>query len=125
MIEKVISEVMANYQPSQAMHVPLHALTNTPGIPADIIPLSEMGKFIENRTRGFLPFAKQYSQRYLDDQERRLIDSLLDDRVLNDLLACPVYTPSLRQVSPAPLFRAELLKALRYADLSYRKYGDT
>lgn len=125
LIEKVISEVMANYQPSQAMHVPLHELTNTPGIPADIIPLSEMGKFIENRTRGFLPFAKQYSQRYLDDQELRLIDSLLDDRVLNDLLACPGYTPSMRQVSPAHLFRAELLKALRYPDLSYRKYCDT
>jgi hypothetical protein len=125
LIEKVISEVMANYQPSQAMHVPLHELTNTPGIPADIIPLSEMGKFIENRTRGFLPFAKQYSQRYLDDQELRLIDSLIDDRVLNDLLACPGYTPSMRQVSPGHLFRAELLKALRYPDLSYRKYCDT
>jgi hypothetical protein len=121
-VEKVIIEVMASYEPSQAMHMPLHELTNTPATPADIIPLSEMGKFIENRTRGFLPFNKQYSQRYLNDQELRLIDSLLDDRVLNDLLACPGYTPSMRQISPAHLFRAELLKALRYADLSYRKY---
>ena len=81
-----------------------------------------MGKFIEDRSRGFLPFTKHCYQRYLDDQELRLIDSLLDDRVLNDLLACPGYTPAMRQVSPAHLFRAELLKALRYADLSYRKY---
>lgn len=125
LVEKALREIMASYEPSQAMHVPLNELTNTPGIPAGIIPLSEMGKFIENRTRGFLPFAKQYSQRYLNDQELRLIDSLLDDRVLNDLLACPGYTPAMRQVSPAHLFRAELLKALRYPDISYRKYCDT
>ena len=81
-----------------------------------------MGKFIENRNCGFLPFTKHCYQRYLDDQELRLIDSLLDDRVLNDLLAYPGYTPAMRQVSLAQLFRAELLKALRYADMSYRKY---
>ena len=120
--EEALREIMASYEPSQAMPVPLHELTNTPGIPAGIIPLSEMGKFIENRTRGFLPFAKHCHQRFLDDPELHLIDSLLDDRVLNDLLAGPGYTPSMRRVSPAHLFRAELLKALRYADLSYRKY---
>jgi hypothetical protein len=53
--------------------------------PADIIPLSEMGKFIEDRTPGFLPFTNHCYQRYLDDQELCLIDSLLDDRVLNRL----------------------------------------
>ena len=122
LVEEALNDVMASYQPSQAKHMPLHELTNTPTPPADIIPLSEMGKFIEDRTRGFLPFTKHCYQRYLDDQELHLIDSLLDDRVLNDLLACPGYTPAMRQVSPAHLFRAELLKALRYADLSYRKY---
>lgn len=120
--EEALNEVMGSYKSGQAMHVPLHELTNTPATPADIIPLSEMGKFIEDRTRGFLPFTKHCYQRYLDDQELHLIDSLLDDRVLNDLLAGPGYTPAMRQVSPAHLFRAELLKALRYADLSYRKY---
>ncbi|WP_449244115.1 hypothetical protein [Desulfobacca acetoxidans] len=118
MVEEVLCEVMKNYQPSQAMPVPLHEFFNTLAPPAGIILLSEMGKFIENRTRGFLPFTKQYSQRYLNDRELRLIDSLLDDRVLNDLLACPGYTPSMRQISPAHSFRAELLKALRYADMS-------
>ena len=120
--KEALNNVMASCEPNQAMHVPLHELTNMPALPADIIPLSEMGKFIEDRTRGFLPFTRHCFQRYLDDQELRLIDSLLDDRVLNDLLAYPGYTPAMRQVSPAQLFRAELLKALRYADMSYRKY---
>jgi len=52
------------------------------------------------------------------------LDSLLDDRVLNSLLASPIYTPSMRQVLPAQLFRAELLKVLRYGEMSYRLYCD-
>ena len=120
--EEALNDVMASYEPSQVMHVPLHELTNMPALPADIIPLSEMGKFIETRPATFCPLPSSCYQRYLDDQELRLIDRLLDDRVLNDLLASPSYTPTMRQVSPAQLFRAELLKALRYADMSYRKY---
>jgi hypothetical protein len=30
LVEEVLHEVMASYQPSQAMPVPLHELTNTP-----------------------------------------------------------------------------------------------
>jgi hypothetical protein len=55
LVEKVISEVMASYKPGQAMDVPIHELTNTPAPPAHIIPVSEKGKFIEDRSRGFLP----------------------------------------------------------------------
>ena len=121
LVEEALHEVMASYKPGQATDVPLHELTSMPALPADIIPLSEMGKFIENRTRGFLPFTNYCYQRYLDDQELRLIDSLLDDRVLNDLLASPSFTPAMRQVFPAQLLRAELLKAWRYANMSYRR----
>jgi len=122
LVEEAIHEVMASYEPGQAMDFPLNELTNIPALPADIIPLSEMGKFISDCTRGFLPFTNHCYQRYLDDQELRLMDSWLDDRVLNDLLASPSFTPTMRQVFPAQLLRAELLKALRYADMSYRQY---
>jgi len=120
--EEALRDVVAHYEPQGASQVPLHELTNMPAPPVGVIQLSEMGKFIEDRTRGFLPFTKHCYQRYLDDPELHLTDSLLDDRVLNSLLASPSYTPSMRRVSPAHLFRAELLKALRYAEMSYRKY---
>jgi len=122
--EEALAEVMASYQPEATVNLPLPELTNTPAVPPGIIPLSEMDKFIENQTRNLLPFTNRYYYRYLNDQELRLIDRLLDDRVLNSLLAPPSYTPAMRQVSPAQLFRAELLKALRYAEMSYRKYCD-
>ena len=91
LVEEALHEVMASYKPGQATDVPLHELTNMPAPPADIIPLSEMGKFIENRPRRCLPFTNHCYQRYLDDQELRLVDSFLDDRVLNDLPGFPQF----------------------------------
>jgi hypothetical protein len=62
--------------------------------------------------------------RSLYDQEVRVIHDLLDDRILNTLLAPEGYTPSMRKFFPASLFRAELLKALKYPEISYRKFCD-
>jgi hypothetical protein len=119
--QQAIQEVMASYKQEDTPNVSLPELTNMPVLPPGIIRLSEMEKFIEDRTRNLLPFTKQY-QRNINDHELRLIDTLLDNRILNCLLAPPSYTPTMRQVTPAQLFRAELLKALHYAEMSYRKY---
>lgn len=120
--EEALQEVMASYNKKQVTNVPINELTNTPSVPLGIISLSEMDKYIENNTRNLLPFTNQYYYRHLNDPELRLIDTLLDNRILNCLLANSSYTPSMRHVSPAQLFRAELLKALRYGEMSYRKY---
>lgn len=120
--EQTLLEVMTDYNKVQAKHVPLHELTNMPGLPDGIIPLHEMEIFIASHNCNLFPFTKQSHQRYLNDHDLRFLDSLLDDRVLNRLLASPSYSPAMRQVLPAQLFRAELLKALRYGEMSYRKY---
>jgi len=62
------------------------------------------------------------SRRYVYDRELRFIDDLLDDRILNDLLSDAGYTPSMRTFFPSMFFRAELLKALKYPEISYRKF---
>jgi hypothetical protein len=120
--EQALIEVMTDYNKEQAKHVPMHELTNMPDVPPGIIPLQEMGKHIDHLNCNLLPFTNQSHHRYLKDPELRFIDSLLDDRVLNSLLAPPSYTPSMRDIFPAQLLRAELLKALRYGEMSYRKY---
>jgi Transposase DDE domain len=120
--EQAIIEVMADYNPEQSKHVPLHELTNMPELPVGIIPLHEMAKYIDNLNCNLLPFTNQSHHCYLVDPELRFIDALLDDRVLDSILATPSYNPAMRTVSLAQLFRAELLKALRYAEMSYRNY---
>jgi hypothetical protein len=120
--EQAIIEVMADYDPQQTKQVPLHELTNMPELPSGIIPLPDMAAYIANLNANLLPFTNKTHYRHLSDPELRFIDALLDDRVLNSLIAPPGYSPAMRQVSPAQLFRAELLKALRYGDMSYRQY---
>jgi len=122
--EQAIIEVMADYNTEQLKHIPIHELTNMPDVPHDIIPLQEMAKYIDNLNCNLLPFTKQYHHRYIKDHELRFIDALLDDRVLDSILATPSYHPAERKVMLAQLFRAELLKALRYGEMSYRKYCD-
>lgn len=109
MAEQALIEVMTDYNKEQAKHVPLHELTNMPDVPPGIIPLQEMGKYIDNLNCNLLPFTNQSHHRYLKDPELRFIDSLLDDRVHNNLLAPPSYTPSMRDIFPTHLLRAELL----------------
>ena len=119
---QVLDEVMRDYKSDGLSSVPLNELTNTPLPPAGIIPLSEMDRFVEGTTRCFLNFPVKRWQKDFDDPELRLIDGLLDDRVLNRLLAPDKFSASMRDLFPSHYVRAELLKSLRYPEFSYRKY---
>ena len=115
---------MTNYKEEQWKHVSLHELTNMPDVPPGIIPLHEMAKYIDKLNCNRLPFTKQINHRYLIYHELRFIDSWLDDRGLDSILATPRYRQATRKVTLTQLFRAELLKAWRYGEISYRKYCD-
>jgi len=61
----------------------------------------------------------------MKDEELRFIDNLLDDRIINKLLSYEGYTPGMRDFFPSNFLRAELLKAVKYPEISYRKFcGD-
>jgi hypothetical protein len=62
-------------------------LTNTLTPLPGILGLKEMGPHIEETTRSLVNFPLNRWQRRFDDPELRQIDSLLDDRVVNRLLA--------------------------------------
>ena len=62
---------------------------------------------------------------HIKDQELRFIDDLLDDKIINKLLSYDGYTPAMRGLYPGDFLRAELLKAVKYPEISYRKFcGD-
>lgn len=102
--------------------IPIHELTNTPGPMPGIMTLAEMERFVADTTRSLLTFPVKRWPNRLDDPELQAIDALVDDRVVNRLLAPVGYTPSMRDLYPCHYLRAELLKSLRYAEVSYRKY---
>ena len=120
--KQVLTEAVAAYECKMTSDTSLSELAGTPDPLPGIIGLSEMEGFIEKTTRCLLKFPVNRWQKHFDDAELREIDGLLDDRVLNELLAPEGYTPCMRDIYPCHYVRAELLKALRYTGMSYRTY---
>ncbi len=58
----------------------------------------------------------------IKNEELCFIDELLDNKVLTSILANKGYSPQMRDYYPVQFFRAELLKAIKYPEISYRKY---
>jgi len=124
--KQVTEEVIKLYDFHQPIQDPIEELLGieeqapTPGI----MNLEEMAQFIERFNKSKLIKISSHSRHpsYIQDEELRLIDSLLDDLIINDLLSYRGYTPSMRDFFLSTFFRAELLKALKYPEISYRKY---
>ena len=121
--KQVLENLMAqDFSSGKGTTIPVHELTNTPTPMPGMIKLAEMEQFVANATRNLLMFpVKRWPSRF-EDPELQAIDALVDDRVVNQLLAPEGYTPSMRHLYPCHYLRAELLKSLRYAEISYRKY---
>lgn len=109
------------------MKVPLAELIGLEGQKPDsrIMPLQEMADFVENfRLRSGTIDFEQYRKPMPEivNTELRFVDKLLDNEILNCLLSPEGYSPRMREVFPCQLFRTELLKAIKYPEISYRKY---
>jgi hypothetical protein len=95
----------------------------TPGI----MNLEEMERFIESHKNDVLFKLNRHKKHptYLMDEELRYIDNILDDQIINKLLSYDGYSPCMRGLFPSNYLRAELLKAIKYPEISYRKFcGD-
>jgi hypothetical protein len=120
--KEVLAKILAENSEEQPKAIPIHELTDTPIPMEGIIKLADMEAFVQNMRRNLLIFpVKQWPKRF-EDVELQGIDKLIDDQVINALLAPEGYTPSMRDLHPCHYLRAELLKSLRYAEFSYRKY---
>ena len=127
--KKVLDEVVANYDfkkeiktdKSELLGIELQKITS------GMMNIDEMAQFIEKHKNDVL-FKFNTVQRhpsYFKDKELSFIDELLDDTIINRLLAYDGYTPSMRDFFPSSFLRAELLKSIKYPEISYRKFcGD-
>ena len=89
-----------------------------------IITLDEMARFIDMINKNNIIKFSSYkrSPLYIKDEELRYVDELIDNRVINRLLSYDGYSPAMRELFPVNFFRAELLKAIKYPEISYRKF---
>lgn len=88
-----------------------------------IIPLNEMEAFIEGvNYHNVFNLTNYQGKNYINCPELKLIDDLLDDKVLDALLSYEGYSPNMRDIKLNQLLRAELLKTIKYPEISYRKF---
>jgi len=127
--KKVLEEVKRDYsfddeiKISEAELLGIENQLPTPGI----MNLEDMEKFINNHKSDVLLKLKKHKKHptYLKDEELRLIDDILDDHIINNLLSYDGYSPVMRDLFPSNYLRAELLKSIKYPEISYRKFcGD-
>jgi hypothetical protein len=127
--KRVLEQVVENYDFNQEVITPVEELLGIEAqLPtAGIMDLGEMARFIESHKNSVL-FKLNRKKRHplhLKDQELRFIDDLLDNQIINKLLSYDGYTPAMRELYPSSFLRAELLKAVKYPEVSYRKFcGD-
>ncbi|XCN74291.1 MAG: transposase [Candidatus Electrothrix aestuarii] len=91
-----------------------------------IISLDQMADIVnESKNNNIMKLCgKSRFAKYIKDEELRFIDQLLDNEIINRLLAYEGYSPAMRDLFPHNMFRAELLKTIKYPEISYRKFCD-
>lgn len=123
---KVLNEVVKGYNFKQIVQSPLEELLGIENqkLNSGIKNLSEMTNFIEECNSSNLLSLFKYSGYYkhIKNKELKFIDELLDNEIINKLLSYAGYTPSKRDIFPCYLLRAEILKAVKYPEISYRKF---
>jgi hypothetical protein len=123
---EIVDEVLNGYDFSDQLNIPVEELIGIGNqMPtAGVMSLDEMAQFIDNMQNrnlfNFRKVAKKSSN--IKEEELKFIDGLLDDQIINRLLSYEGYSPCMRDFYPSHFFRAELLKAIKYPEISYRKF---
>lgn len=123
---KVLAEVVAEYDFKQEVEASIGELLaiDTQLPTKGIIPLDEMAHLVEKIHNNKITSLCSYrrSTTYIKDKELQIVNRLIDDSLINRILAYDGYSPVMREVFPNNLLRAELLKAIKYPEISYRKF---
>ena len=124
-LEDICTEVYSTYDMTTEITAPSHELLNICELPKEIITIDQMQKQIKQRKHNWLFQHLPYRRlNDIKDRELRDIIGMVDWDLINDLLRDRKYTAGKRSIIPVQLFRAELLKHLKYPELSYRKYAN-
>jgi len=122
-IKDIWKQVYNNYDFSTEPELSKQQLLNIEPLPQDIITIEQMKKLMAQKQTKIIPLMPNASIKYIQDPELKDIYDIVNWNLINRLLADQHYTAGKRELQPVHFFRAELLKNLKYAELSYRKYS--
>jgi hypothetical protein len=129
LVKQIAEAVVNDYdfnQDVEDIEAPVEELTGIENqIPNDdIIPLEYMEKLIDDFQNASLIDANEIKRFHvhIKDDALKFINNMLDNRIINHLLSYEGFTPEMRKFLPSHFLRTELLKALKYPEISYRKF---
>ena len=121
-LSKVLQYVVDNYDQSAAVAVTNYELCGIDEIPPNIYTLDRMEELIGTHYTGVLDLKLKNRTSAIKDPELRFINELCDWSFVNSLIAPESYSPVHRDKHPVHFFKAELLKALKNPEITYRKF---
>ena len=123
-IENAWNQVYNNYDVKKQSKFSKQELLNIEPIPKDVINIEQMKKLMAEKQTKIIPLIPGASITNIKDPELRDIYHTVNWELINRLLAGQNYMPGKREILPVQFFKAELLKHLKYPELSYRKYAE-
>ncbi len=124
--EQVTKAVIDDYDFKQEIDVPAEELIgiDNQAINEDIMTLDKMNTLIDSFYKNSVINVREIKKLRvnLKDSQLTFINNMLDDPIINRLLSYRGFTPSMRKLMPSNFLRAELLKAIKYPEIAYRKY---
>jgi len=124
--KQVTEVVISNYDFKQDIDTPVEELIGIDNqvINEDIMTLDEMNVMVDDFYKNSLIDVRKIKtfRVNLKDSQLKFIDNILDNHIINRLLFYNGFTPAMRKLMPSNLLRAELLKAIKYPEIAYRKY---
>jgi len=122
--QMLLEDVYANYDMNKAIEADKYELCHVEPIPENIYNLDQIKALHDNFNGGMLAFKLKSNARAIKDPELLAIDKMVNWPFVNHLLAPDNYFAAGHKIFPVQLFKAELLKSLKYPELSYRKFCD-
>ena len=124
--KQVTDAVVGDYNFNQDIDTPLEELIGIDNqvINEDIMTLDEMNAMVDDFYKNSVIDVRNIKKLRvnLKDPQLKFIDNLLDNSIINRLLSYQGFTPSMRKLMPSDFLRAELLKAIKYPQITYRRY---
>jgi len=126
LIAEIMNEVVMDYDFSQILEIPIERLISIEDQKPSkgIFNLPEMAEYIDKFYSDSLFDLDRKRKIYPEivDAELKFIDKIFDDPIINSLLAPEGYSAPHRITKPYQLFRMEILKVIKYPEISYRKF---
>ena len=91
-------------------------------LPQSVMSLPEMKQFVEEHERNCFSFYRASAKIHLKEPLLQCMDEMLNDSLLDRILAPSGMTPSKREWMPSQLLRIELLRTALFPEWSVRKY---